>query len=618
MGDPNFSRPDYDASTYANLCQEIRDLARCLAVMFNGETASNIPNNAIRWNATDKRFEITADGGSTWATLPVNIVANDAALGTGGTDGELRITLDNGNVYTWDDGNSKWRIRSGNTYAGEPSAVTYTVGTGTRVFDSTAGVWKEYSGAAWLNTRTREALFDEQSAPGTAANQGAVYAKESGSTTCLYFRMESNGSEIKITDENGRLNLHAASTTLAGAIEIATDAEAVAVSATDRAVTPGNLAAVFAAPPAVGSGTPGVVHTSHLRPSATTKTLSGTEALAAGCAPIQFLDPGGAARIVKLPPETNTVIVIVNTADAAETLTVKDDSGSTTIDTIEQGFSKTFASDGTSWGVVGKGGLNDGDVTQAKLATSTSEVSSILATRATITGGSYCLQNNCKMAKTASASYIALSGFNTGSFTGWTSYRNEIYIQGTGTVDYMYMQSRYFTSSGEVPWVFILRNKSTGEIISTSNAVDHVCFGAGGNPVRLPHPWTSSVRTEGSRNWFFDGKGEVEVEILCINPDKDDYYTILYDCIQKEQGFAGLVFGQEIDVWDDKTGKFQKEPAYNLSIAREGVKSYPTAAVTVGLPIEVDLDPYSFLGENVKPVKKTIPQPANVIVAELI
>ena len=89
---------------------------------------------------------------------------------------------------------------------------------------------------------------------------------------------------------------------------------------------------------------------------ANTETLSATKTLADSDDPIQYLDPGGADRDVALPAEadTNHVFVISNTADADETLTVNDDGGSE-IDTVSQGETKLFVSDGTSWAALSGG-----------------------------------------------------------------------------------------------------------------------------------------------------------------------------------------------------------------------------------------------------------------------
>lgn len=61
----------------------------------------------------------------------------------------------------------------------------------------------------------------------------------------------------------------------------------------------------------------------------TLKTLTGTETLQANCTTVQMLDPGGAGRTVKLPPspKKGDLIIIVNTADAAEVITVQDSGG---------------------------------------------------------------------------------------------------------------------------------------------------------------------------------------------------------------------------------------------------------------------------------------------------
>lgn len=57
------------------------------------------------------------------------------------------------------------------------------------------------------------------------------------------------------------------------------------------------------------------------------------------------LDPGGAARNVDLPATTNVAghsVTIINSADAAEALTVRLTSGGATIGTIDQSENATF------------------------------------------------------------------------------------------------------------------------------------------------------------------------------------------------------------------------------------------------------------------------------------
>lgn len=81
------------------------------------------------------------------------------------------------------------------------------------------------------------------------------------------------------------------------------------------------------------------------------RTLSGTDTLTAQHRPIQRLDPGGSARNVDLPAEATSKdmwFLIVNAADAAENLTIRDD-GANTIATANQNEGALVWCDGTTW-----------------------------------------------------------------------------------------------------------------------------------------------------------------------------------------------------------------------------------------------------------------------------
>lgn len=72
--------------------------------------------------------------------------------------------------------------------------------------------------------------------------------------------------------------------------------------------------------------------------------------------PVLYLDPNGAARTVLLPPEAESVGLtfhIRNTADAAETLTVEEDSSTTSIMALTQGQYGVVHCDGTTWRRIG-------------------------------------------------------------------------------------------------------------------------------------------------------------------------------------------------------------------------------------------------------------------------
>jgi len=104
-------------------------------------------------NTWKDEWETKADSDHTHAggnTILLSVVENEAALGTGATDGEIKVT-EAMNWYQWDDGNSKWRLSDGNKYAtGElPASATYTIITGTRAHDTTLDIDVYWTGTVW-------------------------------------------------------------------------------------------------------------------------------------------------------------------------------------------------------------------------------------------------------------------------------------------------------------------------------------------------------------------------------------------------------------------------------------------------------------------------------------
>lgn len=90
--------------------------------------------------------------------------------------------------------------------------------------------------------------------------------------------------------------------------------------------------------------------TDGLRLASTTLALSATLTMEAGATPVQLLDPNGAGKTVLLPPESRGLTFLIwNKADAAEDLTIKDDSNTTTILTVSQNEAGVLYCDGTSW-----------------------------------------------------------------------------------------------------------------------------------------------------------------------------------------------------------------------------------------------------------------------------
>lgn len=82
-------------------------------------------------------------------------------------------------------------------------------------------------------------------------------------------------------------------------------------------------------------------------------TLSGADTLTTASQHVQILDPGGAGRNVTLPTGTTGMwFFIVNMADAAETLTVKD-AGAATVIAVPQNKAALVVHNGTTWAYAG-------------------------------------------------------------------------------------------------------------------------------------------------------------------------------------------------------------------------------------------------------------------------
>ena len=140
-----------------------------------------------------------------------------------------------------------------------------------------------------------------------------------------------------------------------------------------------------------------------------------------------------------------------------------------------------------------------------------------------------------------------------------------------------YAQQRYVTSSGEVHWVFILRDKTTKDTIAMYQAPDHPCFGNGGKPLLVPHPFGS-----------YDPDKH---EIIVINPSHEEVEAM------KKLGERG----------EDEPDKDLLEVIMEeYEIDEDSKPAWPTKAVTVGLPKDYETKK---MGEGVQPIKKAIPRP---------
>lgn len=178
--------------------------------------------------------------------------------------------------------------------------------------------------------------------------------------------------------------------------------------------------------------------------------------------------------------------------------------------------------------------------------------------------------------------------------TDIASYVTNIYLsaQGTRDINYAYTltgyaQQRYVTSSGEVHWVFILRDKITKDVVGMYQAPDHPCFGNGGKPLVVPHP--------------FGSYDPAKHEIIVINPSDEDIFNMQDACIMPE----------------DKPDKDILEVIMeDYEIDEDLQTEWPKKEITVELPKGIDWKRMPE-GTKVTPVKKRIPKPEYITTRKL-
>lgn len=227
--------------------------------------------------------------------------------------------------------------------------------------------------------------------------------------------------------------------------------------------------------------------------------------------------------------------------------------------------------------------LADASVTQAKLKTSTGSVSTTSTTQAvnlTLPGGEYGFYP--QLSGGASATIIS---YGSTSFSGWTT---NIALRYSSTSYFaVYARQRYVTSSGEVHWVFILRDKTTKDTIAMYQAPDHPCFGNGGKPLLVPHPFGS-----------YDPDKH---EIIVINPSDEDVFNMQDACIMPE---------------DKPDRDILEVIVKDYEIDEDLQTEWPKKEITVGLPKNIDWKRMPEVSKVV-PVRKRIPQPSYVTTRKL-
>ena len=210
--------------------------------------------------------------------------------------------------------------------------------------------------------------------------------------------------------------------------------------------------------------------------------------------------------------------------------------------------------------------LASGSVAQAKLKTSSGSVS-VYGTSGNLTlpGGEYGFYPQVKVSGGTGTAYTGVNFTN-------TSYVTNIYLEAAAG-EYTYAQQRYVTSSGEVFWVFLMREKTTKQLVSAYQAPDHPCFGNGGDPLLVQHP--------------FPEYDSARHEIIVVNPARD--------LVREIHEKARVLFKDFMEILMADYELDEQEPA-----------EWPE------IPVTVDLirDPFGEFDAEI--VKKPIPKPGFV------
>jgi len=252
-------------------------------------------------------------------------------------------------------------------------------------------------------------------------------------------------------------------------------------------------------------------------------------------------------------------------------------------------------------------GVADGAISQTKLKTSMPNVAAlqvlttgIASDHYILPGGEYgfmptfcCWNNQGGYPAEVNASLMhQLDGASLGS-----TYKTKIYMQFTGQgngTSYYYCQQRYVTASGEVPWFFARRDKNTKFLKSMLFSLDHPCFGNGGKPSLVPHPFSKLNDDE---------------ELIVIHPTPEQIATAEAYCIRGEDE-ADLpiihAFLELYDIDDDS------EPAWPTVPVSVGISKVQNAQ---GRMVKATADAVKAVPEGtpIEVIKKVVPKPADVI-----
>lgn len=228
--------------------------------------------------------------------------------------------------------------------------------------------------------------------------------------------------------------------------------------------------------------------------------------------------------------EHNGRTLVITSGTAKNTIYTIDDTTATTIvctgdnlyaagvrsgDTYKVFYDLKVNTDGHNNDGVNSAALQSASISQALLKTSTHEQTTTQNTfqAKTLTYADYGFNCRLKATNGFTASF-ARSSQAAGSGTAGTTYIGEtVYLKSNTSGFTAYLIYRYISASGEVFWLWLLRDKLTKEIIDADASSDHCSFGLD-NPSDREHPFLT-----------YD---PAQHEIVLINPTKEEL-KIIYE-----------------------------------------------------------------------------------------
>ena len=255
------------------------------------------------------------------------------------------------------------------------------------------------------------------------------------------------------------------------------------------------------------------------------------------------------------------------------------------------------------------GGVPDRSISQAKLKTSSETAGTLsvvsggtVESSYTLPGGEYGFMPSFRCWTNESGRWpVSLYSGLLQDYDGYTlgsTNKNVIYMKFTGGTiagtSWFQCNQRYVTSSGEVPWFFALRDKRTKFVKASVFSLDHPCFGNGGKPNLVPHPFQIPKDDE---------------EIIVINPTPEQIAAAEDYSIRGDDEADYSVLRSLLEMYD---------------IDEDSRPSWPDVPVTVGITkvlspqgrmIKANADNLKTVPEGtpIEVIKKVIPQTEGLI-----